>query len=86
MRRAASIVNLGTNMDGLERRANFPTFSKYFHHTRSSSGLDQVKPQTWLLEHLRASSAKALGNLIDGLRAGKVRLVEKVNDDIIILE
>lgn len=80
------MANQATDMDALERRAGSLTIPKYFHHTISSTGLDRINPQTWSSEHWGASSRKVLGKFIDSLRAGKAKLIEKINDDIIILE
>lgn len=73
-------------MDALERRASSLIILKYFHHMISSKGLDRIKPQIWSLEHWGASSTKVLGKFINSLRAGKAKLIEKINDNIIIFE
>lgn len=84
--RAANLVNRATGMNALERRASSLTVPKYFHDTISINGLDRIKPETWSLGHLGGSSTKVLGKFIDSLRAGKAKLIEKINNDIMILE
>jgi hypothetical protein len=74
------------DMNALKRRTSSLTIPKYFHHTISSKGLDRINPQTWSSEDWGASSTSILSKFIDSLRAGKAKLIENINDDIMILE
>lgn len=79
-------ANRETDKDVLERRAIFPTIGKSFYHDKVSNGLDHIKSNTYLLERLGASSTDVLGKLIESFRVGKVKIIGKMHDDIIVLD